>query len=669
MESRIRRSLLAQVRDIPTLPTILFRILDLTSDHRTSADDVADAIHSDHALAAKILRMINSAYYGLQHKISNIRHAVAMLGFRALKNIVLSISIHETLIRDESKGGLNKPLFWQHALATGGAAYQIARSLSYPEPEEAYTAGLLHDIGKIVLDKYMKEAYFKVLSHPTVGTGPHGAETEGMVLGVTHAEVGGLVAEKWNFPPTLTEAIRRHHDRTPDAFPTPRERQLAAIVALADFLAWDRGYGSVPCDSKPRPPDWVIQTVPLESLDLEWLYAEMDTQLARASEIFGLAAPSSGPHLLASALDEAPPPAPDVSGIRERISQELESRALEISLVGEVVDRIRRMDDVDEIIRSFLVDGRSRLHFDRVFYLRSDTPNRLKLTYVLDKAGLRFPRQENILVVDESSASGPIENAALTGQPFLASIDADEGRDDWIKGAREMGGTPLSTSERLLGVVVVDNSITGSPITEMAVQTLHLLALEVGMVIEKQSLLERYRDTERLARTDELTGLANRRHALAVIDREMRKSRHRASPLCLVLIDLDHFKAYNDRFGHEVGDRILKGVAERMGKRCREHDTVARLGGDEYAIILPETGIDEARLVACRILEDVETWARELQVEFPGGALSLSGGIALFDPELDDPKRLMKRADDALYSAKNDGRGRIVAASSDGTTR
>ncbi|MBI4616310.1 MAG: sensor domain-containing diguanylate cyclase, partial [Planctomycetes bacterium] len=349
----------------------------------------------------------------------------------------------------------------------------------------------------------------------------------------------------------------------------------------------------------------------------------------------------------------------DLGDLSERISRELEERALEISLVGEVIEKIRRMTDVDEIVRTFLGSCRNRLSFDRVFWFEADGERRLRLAYVLDKAGLRQPRQEGTLSLDESPDAGPIETAAITGKPFLASVDGEPGRDEWAKGARELGGAPLATSDQLLGVVVVDNSLTGSPLTEMSVQTLHLLAIEVALVIEKSHLLARWRQTERLARTDELTGLANRRQALAAIEAEIAKSRERGHSLALVLADLDNFKEYNDRFGHEAGDRILVGVAERIGKRSRGDDTVARLGGDEYVVVLPRASIEEARRFARRILQDVEAYGQELQTEFPGGALSLSAGVALFDPEADDGRTLLKRADEALYRAKTQGKGRI----------
>lgn len=177
-------------------------------------------------------------------------------------------------------------------------------------------------------------------------------------------------------------------------------------------------------------------------------------------------------------------------------------------------------------------------------------------------------------------------------------------------------------------------------------QIIALLAAEASFAIERAELLERL---ERAARTDDLSGLPNRRAWDEELTREIARARRSKAALCVAMLDLDHFKEYNDRLGHQAGDRLLKEAAARWGERLRDTDLLARYGGDEFAIALPDCSLEEATALLER-----------LRSATPEGERSSAGVVAWNGSEAE--AELLTRADKALYRAKNDGRDRIVRA-------
>lgn len=156
---------------------------------------------------------------------------------------------------------------------------------------------------------------------------------------------------------------------------------------------------------------------------------------------------------------------------------------------------------------------------------------------------------------------------------------------------------------------------------------------------------------------DALTGLYNRRHAMAVLKTEIARASRDSGSLALVILDIDFFKEINDEFGHLAGDGVLKQVTGIAAKRVREADTFARIGGEEFALILPDTGHDEACRIAESIRESVESAAIEVGGE--ERRVTISGGVATWAPEIEAMSELLRLADLRLYEAKTSGRNRI----------
>ncbi len=266
------------------------------------------------------------------------------------------------------------------------------------------------------------------------------------------------------------------------------------------------------------------------------------------------------------------------------------------------------------------------------------------------------------------------ENEPAHGNPCLMAVQekrpvvvpdlwTDPVYGPWLKPARDRGYTsflamPLIVQERALGCMNLYR--TGR--REFApdeIQLVSTFASQAAVTIENARLFE---ETRQFAITDALTGLANRREFYQQLEREMRRAQRYQRPLSLLMLDLDHFKEYNDRFGHLAGDQALRETAEVLRQNTRTVDILARYGGEELAIILPETDLRRAAIQAERIRAAVDAHAYSSQEEDPERGLTVSIGVASVAREMRTVEDFVHEADQALYRAKTGGRNRLELA-------
>lgn len=239
MESPTLEQIASRAGDLPSLPTIALKIIEMVGDSRTSAGDLQRVIMSDQALAARVLKIANSALFNTRSEITTISHAVVVLGFTTLRSVVMTSSIHRVFSDGTRRGGsLSDAVLWEHSLAVAIASREIARWTEAISPEEAFIAGLLHDIGKLVLSKNLETRYVEVLNEVIRGDATF-IDAENRLLGFNHAHLGALVARKWKLPHSVANAILYHHN--PGM--APADVKHCAVVSLANEMIVTAGIG------------------------------------------------------------------------------------------------------------------------------------------------------------------------------------------------------------------------------------------------------------------------------------------------------------------------------------------------------------------------------------------------------------------------------------------
>ena len=237
----LKTRIYSKIDELPTLPVVIPRLLRLMESGRSSAADVTKAISQDPALASRILRVSNSAYYGFSRKIAGLERAVALLGFNMVKSLALSIGVIRGLPSGKGSQPFSREGLWVHSLAVATAMKELGAKLGRRDADGyLFIIGLLHDIGKVVLDQFFNELFRRALEE---AGGPDGVElyvAERRVIGFDHGEVGGMLLTRWNFPGEIVAPISAHHL---DEIPEGTSAADVAMLRIADILPRELGLG------------------------------------------------------------------------------------------------------------------------------------------------------------------------------------------------------------------------------------------------------------------------------------------------------------------------------------------------------------------------------------------------------------------------------------------
>lgn len=273
------KRILDGIEKVPTLPVVVNSILELMENPKTSAEDVNRIIRMDQSLTARVLKIVNSAFYGFPRQISTVTQAVVILGFNAVKSLALSASVIQ-IFGSKDSDGFDVRAFWEHSICTGVMANMVGRKINYPLPEECLISGILHGIGKLIFDQYLHNMFLqavkkakrekKLLHH-----------TEREVFGTDHCRVGAMLAEKWRLPLQLVESINYYPNPGLANFnPT-----LASLVHVGNYISRKKRYGDPGDLVVPRISDDAKKILKITQSDIDNFLRISQGELDKAEDL------------------------------------------------------------------------------------------------------------------------------------------------------------------------------------------------------------------------------------------------------------------------------------------------------------------------------------------------------------------------------------------------
>ena len=269
-----------KVDDISTIPQIALRVMEVAGDSNSGAGDLKDVMEGDAALSARVLRCVNSSAYSLRTKITNLQQAIAYLGLKQIRNLALTASVSDLFRKEERIGSYSRLELWRHLVSVGICSRMIAMRRNISNFEDAFLAGLLHDIGIAMEDQHAHEPFLAVIQ--SLSRDETLADTERSRLGFDHTMLGARVAERWGFPEVARAAIRYHHT---SANYRGEEINIVRCVEVANLICTLKGTPSVGL-KLVRFSAPAVAGLALTKEDIAVLAEDLDRETAQNASLF-----------------------------------------------------------------------------------------------------------------------------------------------------------------------------------------------------------------------------------------------------------------------------------------------------------------------------------------------------------------------------------------------
>jgi len=272
-------SILQSIQTLPPFPAVIQRALQLVNDPNTSAQEIVDVIQYEPSITASILKLCNSAYFGLRCTVHSLREAVVMIGFDQLLEIILSLESARFFYAPCKGYDLEEGDLWRHSVGCALSSRIISKRLHREVKPALFTAALLHDIGKMVLSQFIKD-YFQEIKKLIRDESLSFTEAEKKVLDIDHAELGGKITEQWHFPKSIVSAVRYHHN----PLLASEDQDLVRIVYLSDIVSLFAGLGLGSDGLSYHGHEEVMREYHLREKDLEQFMLLLDDRFKMVNE-------------------------------------------------------------------------------------------------------------------------------------------------------------------------------------------------------------------------------------------------------------------------------------------------------------------------------------------------------------------------------------------------
>lgn len=633
-----------KVDRLQVIPSVAIRLLRLTNDENANIADLSQLIETEPTLAAKVLRNVNSAAFALSHKITSIKRAVNILGFSDVRQLALNQLFYNKLINHKAKQEFDQLFFWQHCLFVASLSRVIAIEIKHRDPDMIYCAGLLHDIGKIVLETHGKVTYSDFIrasendEQPTL-MGEHD------FFGIDHAEMGFSFCQQWEIPEQISAIVYCHHTLPDEGSPFAAFKQEIAIVNFANYLAWMQGIGSTAINNPPELHSDVPKYLNIEALDLEELLDRVDKEMQQTREFYGIQFPSL--NTLRASLVET-------TLLLSHLNKQTQTGKEVVNKVSiSSLTTPHQSLNSDEIIPWTLSAIQADFDFDRLIMLNINPKQRsLEATYA-------WPELDDINILKDFSIKieglpHSIINSLRERKATVIKADKDQ-HEKILKQFKveEFLVVPILCHNRLTALLYADNHLHKTVIPLGFGDQILPIVHELGVALANS---RRFEIEKKRAEIDSLTGLLNKRMMIEFLTDIFQSQEDELFQLAVGFIDIDYFKNFNDSCGHQAGDNVLKIVAQIMRSLTRPTDFIGRYGGEEFVFVLQGSTERGAYSYAERIRQEIERKGKILSRRFQGHALTVSIGVSMYQASFLTYNAIIEKADTAMYKAKRNGR-------------
>jgi two-component system cell cycle response regulator len=657
---------------LPSPSFVGLSVLKITETDDYLLETLTRAIMADPALSGRIIKLANSADREGVGNVTSVPQAAMRLGPSTVRMVALGF----TLVTDNSAGecqAFNAEGHWSRSLATAVAAHTIASHKKICDSSEAFTCALLCDVGKLALGTVHPEVYSKVLEANPRATDRELAELEKRAFDITHYEVSAAMMDDWGLPPFFQEAVLTHEFETADA--SDSVDPLGEIWAMVTILRASKAVGRL-ISAEPDLLDegWrerfdslgsVAHSLGLEPDEFYGLCDSIVESWSEWGQALGITTLQPPPFAdLAQELRgvvERPDGAdgrPEDSDSKEATDAE---RELAERVVSSVLDGVSNSVSDKRSTRILLIDDDHRM-------LRLLRHHLVKEGYDVSVADSSREGLEKALRTAPQIVISDWMMPGMSGVKLCATLRKTQAgrkmyilivtaRDDdeqvveaFAAGADDYIVKPFNAR------ILLARVRAGQRMIQMREKVEDSEKERLRQVAEMGILTRRLREA---AMTDALTELPNRRYAMDHLKQDWDNAQRSGAELSVLMIDIDHFKLVNDECGHDVGDTVLREVAQILRSQSRSGDVLCRLGGEEFLSININCGLERALVCAERLRAAIE------RATFVHGdvrrKVTVSVGVAHCTADMDGVDDMLKEADEGLYVAKETGRNMVVS--------
>lgn len=651
---------------LPSPSTVGLKVLEITRSDDFDFDELVRTIMADPALSGRIIKLANASTACAKDPIETVPTAAIRLGAERVRSIALGFTLIESVTAGRQTA-FDHNIFWARSLAVALAANAFANETEIHDPTEAFTCGLISDIGSLALACVHPERYSAILEGAPDATGEQLAAIELQAFAIDHYSVTVAMMKDWRLPKLFGEAVMVHESSREIGGLGTRVADLAALLRLGKYVAdllmsapdandleWVARFGrfAVLCEQVKVPRDRALA-----------ICDEIGTSWEDWGRVMGLDCRlpigfrEMSERLEGITFDEPTVRATGKLNVRsERFAKAFAAPGLDGP--GEVAE----LEDAQasESTRILLIDDDANMVKLLAHKLSKEGFDVMTATDSVKGLQMAMAHNPQIVITDWMMPG-------MTGVKLCSTLRASDAgkrmyivivtaRDDddrvveaFDSGADDYIPKPFNPRVLLARVRAGQRMIRMREKVEAAERERLRQVAELGILTRK---------LRAAAFTDALTELPNRRYAMRRLKQEWDAGSKVDRPISVVMMDIDNFKAINDSFGHDVGDVVLKQVARHLRLNARSGDILCRLGGEEFLSINVNCAVNAAMRCAERLRSAVE----KLEIVHGGRVhrVTISLGVAQRSSEHETVDDLIKIADNALYMAKASGRNRAI---------